>query len=201
MTDKNKHINLDQLWAYLDGVLDPSQEEVIQSHLEGCPLCQAEYNRLEMLTSQLDTLPEVSLPKDLSSFVVARLKEERSLSPAITWTLVIEAIAAGAVIGVLIPAFQAAGWLPRLLEVKLALQAGANTFLAQLASSWLVWWAGLKLQASQLVTSFDPLENLPLGAFSPWILIGAAGGLVVLINVLLLGRQPLPNNNHKQLQV
>ena len=201
MTDENKHINLDQLWAYLDGVLDPSQAEVIQSHLEDCPLCQAESNRLEILTSQLETLPEVSLKKDLSSLVVARLKEERSLSPAITWTLVIEAVAAGAVIGVLIPAFQAAGWLPRLQGIGRSLQAAANLFLTQLASSWLVWWAGLKLQASQLMTSFNLLESLPLGAFSPWILIGAAGGLVVLINVLLLGRQPLPNNNHKQLQV
>lgn len=199
MTDQNDHINLDQLWAYLDGVLDPYQTEAIQAHLAGCSLCQSELDQLEKLTLQLEELPEISLTKDLSGLVVSQLKAEQALSPAVTWTLVVEALAAGAVIGAMIPAFQAAGWLPRLLEIRLALSSGVNAFLVQLASSWLVWLSGLKMQLNQLIISFNPLESLPLGALSPWMLIGTAGGLVILLNALLLRGQPLPNGDHKQI--
>lgn len=199
MTDQNDHINLDQLWAYLDDVLDPSQTETVQAHLAGCSLCQSELDQLEKLSLQLEELPEISLTKDLSGMVVSQLKAERALSPAVTWTLVVEALAAGAVIGAMIPAFQAAGWHPRLLEIRLALSSGVNAFLAQLASSWLVWLSGLKMQLNQLIISFNPLESLPLGALSPWMLIGTAGGLVILLNALLLRGQPLPNGDHKQI--
>ncbi|MFN2281358.1 MAG: anti-sigma factor family protein [Anaerolineales bacterium] len=201
MTEQNGHIDLDQLWAYLDGVLDPSQAEMIQAHLAECPLCQAEFDRLEKLTLRLENLPEVGLTKDLSGLVVSQLKAERALSPAITWTLVAEALAAGTVIGVLIPVIRAAGWLPRLQEIQLSLGAAVNVFLTQLASSWLVWWAGLKVQLNQLIISFNPLESLPLGALSPWTLIGTAGGLVILLNALLLRGHPLPNGNNKQIEV
>jgi anti-sigma factor RsiW len=199
MTDNNQHIKNDQLQAYLDGILEPAAAERVQSHLDDCPACRDEFARLEGVAAQLASLPEIRLSGDLSRMVISQLKRERSLSPAITWTLVIEALAAGAVIAILIPAFQAAGGLPRLLDTRLALGAAANIFLTQLASSWLVWWATLKLQLSQLIGVFNPLESLRLGALSPWILIGAAGGLVVLTNALLLGRQPLLDRNHKQI--
>lgn len=201
MTDQNHHIEENQLQAYLDGALEPAIAEKVRDHITACQTCQEELTRLEIITSHLENLPEVELSRDLANLVVEKLKEEQSLSPAITWTLVIEALAAGGVLGVLIPAFQAAGWFPQLQDTRLELQAAVNIFLTQLASSWLVWWAGLKLQLSQLMISFNPLEGLALEKFSPWILIGVAGGLAILINALLLGRQPLSNHNHKQLQV
>jgi len=200
MTDQNRHLKNDQLQAYLDGVLEPTNMKDFQLHLETCQTCQEELTQLEAVSYQLENMPEIPLSRDLSGLVISQLKEERTLSPAITWTLVIEALAAGAVIAVLVPALQAAGWLPRLLEVRLALGAGLNVFLTQLASNWLVWWTGLKLQLSQLITSFNPLGALPLEVFSPWLIIGVAGGLVVLINALLLRGQSLPNGNQKSSQ-
>ena len=197
MTEQNGHLKDDQLQAYLDDVLEPTIAKEIQFHLETCSACREELARLKAVSYQLEKLPEASLSRDLSRLVVSQLEGEQSLSPAITWTLVIEALAAGAVIAVLIPALQAAGWLPRLLEIRLGLGAGLKVFLAQLASNWLVWWAGLRLQLNQLITSFNPLGALPLEVFSPWLIIGVAGGLVVLINALLLGGQSLPNSNHK----
>lgn len=201
MPDQNQHIKNDQLQAYLDGALDSASVEIIRAHLETCPLCQEELSRLEFVTSRLDAMPEIGLQKDLSQLVIEQLKENESLSPAITWTLIIEALAAGAAIGVLIPVVKATGWLSRLLDIRQVLGAGLNTFLAQLASSWLVWWAGLKVQLNQLTISFNPLESLPLEVLSPWILIGTAGGLVILLNALLLRGQPLPNSNHQQIEV
>ena len=200
MIEKIQHINNDQLQAYLDGVLESASVELVQTHLEDCPICREELSRLEIVSSRLDTMPEIDLQRDLSQLVIEQLKEEQALSPAVTWILVVEALATGGVIGVLIPALQAAGWLPRLLEVKLALQAGLNIFLAQLASNWLVWWAGLKLQISQAMTSLFPLNTLSMGTFSPWILIGLTGALIILINAFLLSRQPLSDQNHNQLQ-
>lgn len=201
MTDPNRHLKNDQLQAYLDSVLEPSDIENFQAHLKTCTTCKKELENMESLEASLESLPSLSLGKDLSSLVISQLKKEQSLSPAITWTLIIEALAAGTVIAVLIPVFQAAGWLPRLLDTGLELQAAVNIFLTQLASNWLVWWAGLKLQFDQFLGTLNPLANLPGDIISPWILIGIAGGLVILLNALLLGRQPIQNGNHKHIKV
>lgn len=201
MTKTNHPIDNQQIQAYLDGDLEPSQANTILSHLETCSSCREELAHLQALQTHLMKLPEFKLSRDLSKQVVAQLKDERSLSPAITWTILFEAVAAGAVIGALIPVFQAAGWLPSLLETRLELQAGLNIFLLQLASSWLVWWAGLKLQLGQLLTSFQALEGLTLGGFSPWAIMAVAGGLLFTLNALLLSQKPLRNRNHNHLQI
>jgi hypothetical protein len=201
MTDQIRHLKNDQLQAYLDGILEPSNIEYLQAHLKTCPTCQKELENLESLETSLESLPSLSLGSDLSSLVISQLKKEQSLSPAITWTLIIEALAAGGVIAVLIPAFQAAGWLPHLLDTSLELQAAINIFLTQLASNWLVWWASLKLQFDQFLETLSPLASLPGDMISPWILIGIAGGLVILLNALLLGRQPIHNGNHNHIKV
>jgi predicted anti-sigma-YlaC factor YlaD len=201
MTDQTQHTTDDQLQAYLDGVLDSPSAKMIQDHLQGCPSCQAQLTRLEVVSSRLKAMPEIDLSRDLAPLVIEQLKEDQSLSPAITWTLVIEALAAGVVISLLIPALQAAGWLPRLINSRQALQAAANLFLTQLASNWLVWWVGFKQQLSLLVKGFNPLDNLLLGSISPWILMAAAGGLMILINALLLGQQSLPKHNQNHFQL
>lgn len=201
MTDQNQHIQDDQLQAYLDGAQETTKAEEIKAHLVGCPICQNELSSLKTLQTRLERLPEFALSKDISGLVVSRLKAEQSLSPAITWILAIEALAAGVVLSLFIPVFQVAGWLPRLLDVRLEMGAALNIFLTQLASSWFVWWAGLKVQLNQLAGAFNPLESLPIGALSPWVLIGVAGGLVILINALMLGKQSVTNGNHKQIQV
>jgi anti-sigma factor RsiW len=197
MTESTPHLTEDQLQGYLDGVLEPGLAEQVQRHLVDCAACQGELERLEDLSLQLESLPALELSRDLSGPILSRLRQERDLTPAITWTLVIEALGAGAVIAALIPVLQAAGWLPRVVYTGKELQAGLNIFLAQLASSWLVWWAELQLQIRALGLNLLPLGNLSRMGLSPWILIGAAGGLGLLLNFLLLGRQPLPTGNHQ----
>lgn len=201
MTETKHPVENHQLQAYLDGALDPTQAESIQAHLESCSSCRDELARLESLQFRLQELPNLGLSRDLSQQVVTQLKDERSLSPAITWTILIEAIAAGAVIGALIPVFQTVGWLPSLLETRVEIQAGLNIFLAQLASSWLVWWAGLKLRLDQILTSFQPLEGLNLGGFSPWLILAVAGGLLFILNALLLSQRPILDRNHNHFQI
>ena len=198
MSDQNRHIKDDQLQAFLDGTLEPPAVKLVQAHLDICPTCREGLANLEMVVSRLERLPEVGLEKDLSQLVVEKIKDQQTLSPAVTWTLVVEALAAGVMISLLIPAFQAAGWVPRLLNTRLTLQAEVNDFLSQLVNSWLVWWTGLKLDISQLITSLARLNTFSTGTISPWIMIGLAGALIVLLNAFLLGREPQSDQNHHQ---
>lgn len=195
MTDQTNHLSEEQLQSVLDGALEVKEAAEIHSHLKDCPDCQKKLARLEDLALRLESLPEFQLSRDLSGPVISRLRDEKELSPGITWSLVIEALAAGMMIGLLIPALQAAGWLPRLLDTRLELLAAANLFLTQLLSSWVVWWAELQLQINHTIQALVPVNSPFQLGISPWILVGTAGGLGLLINYLLLGRQPLPGRN------
>ena len=145
MNKQTMHIPTDKLLAYLDQDLDQAEYKEIELHLDQCLTCRDELSRLEGVFSRLENLPSLELEKDLSTSVLAQLRDEKKISLGITWTLVLEAIGAGTVIGLLIPAFRAAAWLPQLVDTQTEIQAAVNIFLTQLASSWLVWWAGLRL--------------------------------------------------------
>jgi len=196
MKDKINHLDLDQFQAFIDQVLDVPAALVIQDHLDGCPACREELARLDTLITRLENLPEFSLTKDLSSMVLVKLRENKKVTSGLTWALVIESLAAGAVIGALIPAIQAAAWLPQVLNTPQEILVAVNIFLTQLASSWLVWWAQLQLN---LKVYLDPTQiqfNLPAALPSPWILILAAGVLGIFANYFLLRINPIRDNNH-----
>jgi hypothetical protein len=192
MTEPTPHLTEDQLQGHLDSTLDPGLADQVKSHLEICHSCRESLEGLEKLSYRLGSLPDLELSRDLSDLVVSRLRQERALTPVITWTLVVEALGTGIVLAALIPVIQAAGWLPRLLYTGREFQVGLNIFLTQLASTWLVWWAELRLQVSSLGQALLPPGSLLGLGLSPWILIGGAGSLGILANYLLLGRQALP---------
>ncbi len=197
MKDKINHPDSDQFQAFIDQVLEKSAALAIQDHLDGCPACREELARLNLLIIHLENLPEFSLTKDLSSMVLVKLRENKKVTSDLTWALVIEALAAGAVIGALIPAIQAASWLPQVLNTPGEILAAVNIFLTQLASSWLVWWAQLQLN---LKVFLDPTRiqfNLPAALPPPWILILAAGVLGIFVNFFLLRINPIRDNNHQ----
>ena len=183
---QDQHPNLDQLQSFLDQTLDSMTSRLFAEHLASCPTCQAEVFRFESLYSRLETLPEISLEKDLSSVVMDAIRDEKRLSRRITWTLVIEAVSAGVVLGLMIPALRAAVWIPRLMDTQIKIQAAINIFLTQVASSWILWWAKLQVNFTQLIkplqTSGVPLSTLP----APWVWILLAVGLGILLNGLLL---------------
>ena len=149
MNKESSHISTDRLQTYLDQELDQTGLQEVELHLNQCPSCQAELTRLEGVFTRLERLPALKLDRDISSSVLAKLREESKLSVGITWTLALEALGAGTVIGLLIPAFRAASWIPQMVNAQTEIQAGINIFLAQLASNWLVWWVGLQLNIQQ----------------------------------------------------
>ncbi len=197
MNKKTNHITTDLLQTYLDNELDQSGIRDIELHLDHCPTCQEQLFRLKSVFVQLEGLPSLELEKDLSTSVLTQLRHEKKFSREITWTLVLEAIGVGIVIGLLIPAFQTAAWLPQLVDTQTDIQVAINIFLNQLASTWLVWWTGLQLTVEQSAKSIINTSYFPSGEFSPWILILAAAGIGLLANYILLRSNPISSRNHK----
>lgn len=197
MKKGTNHISTDQIQNYLDQGLDQTELQEVKIHLDQCPACREEFSRLEIIFARLENLPPLELEKDLSLAVLAQLREETKLSLGITWTLVLEALGAGTVIGLLIPAIRAAAWLPVLADTKTEIQVAINIFLTQLASNWLVWWAGLRINIEHTAKSLFSTIYFPSVEFSPWILILAAGGIGLVANYILLRSDPIRGRNHK----
>lgn len=197
MNKGSTHITIDKLQAYLDQDLDLAKHQEVEDHLDQCPSCREELSRHENLFSGLENLPALELEKDLSIPVLAQLREETKLSLGITWTLVLEAVGAGTVIGLLIPAIRSTAWLPVLVDTQTEIQAAINIFLTQLASTWLVWWSSLQLNLEQTAKSLFSTSYFPSGELSPWILILVAAGIGLLANYIMLRSNPIRSRNHK----
>ena len=67
----------EQLSAYLDDELDPNLAGEVKEHLDACPACTAELQRLRELTGLLHALPRRPAPDGLDQEVACRI--ERSL--------------------------------------------------------------------------------------------------------------------------
>ncbi|MCK4489938.1 MAG: zf-HC2 domain-containing protein [Anaerolineales bacterium] len=183
---KNQHPDQDTLQAYLDQALVPGSSREVEEHLESCPACREKIAVLKKMFTRLETLPEIPLHKDFSPGVLEMIRDQKQLSRSLTWTLVFEGLAAGAILGLIIPALQFTPWIPRLMNVQLEIEVGLNIFLAQLFSSWILWWAQLKFSFTQLVKHFQVPLEIPAALPAPWIWILLAAGLGILINGLLL---------------
>ena len=70
-----------QLSAFLDGELQPSEAERIREHLESCPTCRKERQALELTINSVKALPAMRAPGDLASRVLADI-EEAEAQPA-----------------------------------------------------------------------------------------------------------------------
>ena len=197
MNNKITHISTDKLQTYLDQELDQAGFHDVELHLNQCPSCRAKLSRLESVFIRIESLPPLVLEKDLSISILAQLQDEKKLSSGITWTLVLEALGASIVIGLLIPVLRAAAWLPKLVDSQIEIQAAINIFLSQLASNWLVWWTGLQLNIEQTAKSLLSTTYFPSSEFSPWIMILAAAGIGLLTNYILLRSNPIRSRNHK----
>lgn len=67
----------ERLSPFLDGELNREEETRLLEHLKGCPLCAREWDEIKRVAAALRTLgqKEMAAPSDLSSAVMARIKE------------------------------------------------------------------------------------------------------------------------------
>ena len=72
--------NEDLLHEYLDGTLDHETRQAIEAYLANSSVARAQLAELQALFSDLDTLPELSLARDLSAAVVAEIGQETAVA-------------------------------------------------------------------------------------------------------------------------
>lgn len=63
----------DTLDAYFDLELDAVQAEVVELHLAGCASCTARLADIEKVVTQIKSLPDVPMSRDLSSAIEAKI--------------------------------------------------------------------------------------------------------------------------------
>lgn len=194
MAQGNNHPHPDLIQAFFDQTLDPQSAGALQEHLGACQQCQAELACLTSLAGRLAALPEFSLARDLSPGVLSRLSASEPLARGITWTLTVEALLASLAVAVLIPAIQVPPWSMVVQQARQQLLGGAQIFLAQLASGWVVWWAKLELSLKSALGYLQSWNRAPASLPSPWFLVLVGAGLAILVNMLLLRRSPQKNH-------
>ena len=68
---------------FVDGHLEPPEQEEVAAHLESCPSCARELKSLRLLLKEAGELPEgLEPPRDLWPELALRLKEAPAREPA-----------------------------------------------------------------------------------------------------------------------
>lgn len=97
----------DELTALLDGALQAAERQRVLAHVEGCPGCRAERDRLANALAALGRLPPPPEPSPgFEQRFHARLARERaaprSILPRLSWRILAPLVAAGAAAAVMI---------------------------------------------------------------------------------------------------
>lgn len=127
------HLSEAQLNEYLDH--ESQEREFIESHLSSCNECTAKLNSLQSLFTELDSLPELALSRDLAAPVVRRVGWSSVLPKWLTLTIALQAALA------LIASIIAAPFIIELTsEATFALQTPSFAeILIQLQMQWTTW--------------------------------------------------------------
>lgn len=157
------HISDVQLNEYLDNEIANRAE--IETHLDSCDECAARLSALQALFADLDSLPEVTLSRNISAaslWDAARFYPRPSLAPQLprwlTLTATLQAAAALVALIVAIPFFSV--MVPQIETPSF------TTWLFELQSLWTSWLDALSNLALSRVEGFQlpnyQFTNLPI---------------------------------------
>ena len=79
MTEQ-RHIELEQLQAFLDQELSPDEIKLVDRHLAACPDCEREVKRLRDLFQQIESLSDVRMERDLLPAVLDSIRPRKAPS-------------------------------------------------------------------------------------------------------------------------
>ena len=82
------HLDDYRINEYLDGYLHPSEASTVEAHLEVCPSCTVRLENLLVVFRHLETLPDISLDRDLSSDIIAQIQPDSSSCDSLAMGLV-----------------------------------------------------------------------------------------------------------------
>ena len=170
------HLTDDQLNEYLDEAT--TERAVIESHLDSCDACAARLFTLQNLFTELDSLPELELTRDLAAPFTLRPSLPAQLPKFLTLTAFLQAAVALAALIIAIPFVSAL--LPQIEPPSF------TKIFFQIQSQWTVWLDQLSTLA---LPTFQPI-NLPTFEMSSLLFtLAGVSVLWILGNGLLLRNQ------------
>jgi predicted anti-sigma-YlaC factor YlaD len=170
-----KHLSLEQLNRYLDDDLDSTESATVAAHLASCEACQRELEALHRLFAELESVPSVPLPADLSAQVVQQLAPS---APRWSWRAWVAALVQlGIGLAVLL-------WLaPPLFTRWFGASQLSFTWLTAFADAIVRWPTEWYMQLEQLLqagqTMVGAFEPGPFAAFTTTQL----AGLLIIVGV------------------
>ena len=170
------HLTDEQLNEYLD---EATTERVqIEAHLSSCEECAARLSTLQNLFTELDSLPELELTRDLAAPFTLRPSLPAQLPKFLTLTAFLQAAVALAALIIAIPFVSAL--LPQIEPPSF------TKIFFQIQSQWTVWLDQLSTLA---LPTFQPI-NLPTFEMSSLLFtLAGVSVLWILGNGLLLRNQ------------
>lgn len=167
------HLTEQELNEYLDN--ESADQAVIKSHLDSCDECAARISALQALFTDLDSLPEVALTRDIAARFIPRPSLPPQLPTWLTLTASLQAVLALVALIVAIPFVSTV--LPQIETPPF------TSWLFELQSLWISFLDGLSTFS---LPTFQPLP-IPVVEISS-LLIALAGVSILWIfgNGLLL---------------
>jgi hypothetical protein len=86
-------LNLEKLYAYLEGDLDGRDKKFVEDHAASCSACREALEERRYLLQAAETLPAFEVPGDFARSVMDRIAPERAKAKTSVW---LKAAAAGA---------------------------------------------------------------------------------------------------------
>ena len=170
------HLTEDQLNEYLDEVT--TERAHIEAHHSSCDECAARLSTLQNLFTELDSLPELELTRELAAPFTLRPSLPAQLPKFLTLTAFLQAAVALAALIIAIPFVSAL--LPQIEPPSF------TKIFFQIQSQWTVWLDQLSTLA---LPTFQPI-NLPTFEMSSLLFtLAGVSVLWILGNGLLLRNQ------------
>jgi anti-sigma-K factor RskA len=183
-----QHPSDETLNEYLDNALDAPARANVDAHLAGCSQCTAQLEMWRALFSELDTLTEEPLARDLSAGVLARLPlVQPRVQPTLTWLFVIQALAAVLVLALVTPFTLSLLTSAAALELSAQAQQAGLDFLASLNTDGQSLGAAIDAGLQQILANVAAL-SAPLAETS---LLGVGVALAAAFVLWVLGNGAL----------
>ncbi len=174
------HLSEEQLNEFLDN--ESKEQNEIETHLSSCNECAARFNSLQALFTELDSLPELTLSRDLATAVTQRVGWSGVLPKWLTLTIALQAALAliASVIAVPFIIEFASESMPVLQSPSIP------EILIQLQAQWITWLDTLSTFQMPVIPSIPTLQFSSL-----MILFTLAGASILWLvgNGLLLRNQ------------
>jgi hypothetical protein len=185
-TNPNYHPDQSLLHAFLDGELTQEETDRLKHHLGFCSACRENLEGLESLFSQLEELPKIPLEVNFKSKILQRVKRQQKLFQGLTWTAVLQAAAAGIILGLVLPILPYQEWSFTLQEILNQLHTNAAANFSRLMVEWSLNWADFSQSIPPAMESMLSTDFILLDLSEPLLVVIAAAVLGILANSILL---------------